>query len=261
MRRAPVAVLFLVLFMQPAFEAGGLTLYVRRAVVMDRGPLTVGRLIQTLGDVPTEIAEALERDIGEVTDTVQLVPSSSYKMFFDKVSENGIIMVGKRTVVVPKGTVEDAAVGLLDKLVDYMESQGLIADGRVVFESLHISGLPAAGAVENPLFKTVKAEKTAALVSGAAEFSFSPGSGGSGGRITLRVRQDAVAPAATAGVKANDAVSVFFRKGSIVIEMSGKALASAREGERVGIYVPESRLNFTGIVEGNKAVSVEIDGK
>jgi flagella basal body P-ring formation protein FlgA len=41
--------------------------------------------------------------------------------------------------------------------------------------------------------------------------------------------------------------------------MSGKALSSAREGERVGVFVPESRMNFTGIVMGNKAVSVEIN--
>lgn len=258
MRGAPVAALLFLLLLQPAFEADGQTLYVRRTLIAERGPLTVGQLVQAPGELPVGLHEALELQIAEVGDTISLVPSTSYRHHLDKASAAGIIIVGKRTLVVPKGSIEDGAVGIIDKLADYMEGQGLIGQGRVDFENMRISEAPGQDAGESPTFKQYKLEKKGALAVGAAEFLIQP----SGGRITMRVRQEAGAAviALAPGVKANDAVDVFFRKGSIVIHMSGKALASAREGERVGVYVPESRMNFTGTVMENKAVSIEIDG-
>ncbi len=269
MIRATTAILT-VLLLWAASDSEAATLYVRRVLVTDRGTLTVGSIVQASGDVSPEIREALDRSIGEVGGVILLVPCGSYKDLFDPKSGHDLIFVGNRTLVAPKGLAADNAISLLDKLIDYMEGQGLVGQGRTELEIVQMTGLPRESSVVSPAFKTIRVEKRGGLASGTAEFSFQGSSKDAevaAGRITLRISTDSTGgDASTAaqgedalGVRANETVSVIFRKGSIVIEMNGKALASAREGERVSVFIPENRKSFSGIVMANKAVSVELN--
>jgi hypothetical protein len=259
MRRAPVIVILALLSLIPARAADALTLYVRRVVVMDRGPIALRSLVQSSGDVSAGLKETLDRSIGEVTDKILLIPSTSYKGLFDKGPGENLILVGTRTIVAPKGLLQENELAVLDKLADYMESQGLLGQESAEMESVRVTGISTESAGDAISFKQVRVDRKGGLASGTVEYSFqNPGSGA--GRIALKIRQDEKkAMAAASGIKANEAVAVLFKKGSIVIEMNGKALASAREGDRVSVYVPDSRMNFTGIVLANKAVSVEIN--
>ena len=270
MTRATTAILA-VFLLWAASDSAAATLYVRRVLVADRGALTVGSIVQASGDVSPVMRETLDRSIGEVGGVILLVPSGVYKDLFDPKSGDDLIFVGSRTLVAPKGLVSDNAVPLLDKLADYLESQGLVGQGKAELEIVQITGLPREIEVESPAFKTIRVEKKAGLASGTAEFSYQGSSKDAdfaAGRILLRISQDLSGRDASAGaqgedqlggVKANEAVSVLFHKGSIIIEMSGKALASARAGERVSVFVPDSKKSFSGIVMDNKAVSVELN--
>jgi len=53
-------------------------------------------------------------------------------------------------------------------------------------------------------------------------------------------------------------LNVIFRKGPVTIEMPGKALASARIGERVSVFIAESQRNFAGRLLEGKAVDIEL---
>jgi hypothetical protein len=265
MKRARAAALILSLSILSGFDAYCVTLYVRRVHVADRGGLTVGGLVQTSGDLTPELRETLDRTIGEISDSILLIPSAVYKGMFGRDSAE-VILVGRRTLVIPRGAVEDGAIAFMDKLADHLEAQGLIGEAEAEIEIVQITGLPSGSVIENPVFRTFRVEKKSGLASGTAEFTFQGSirdSGEAAGRIVLRIRQKIPGALTSdsygAGVRANEPVSVVFRKGSIVIEMSGKALSSAKEGTRVSVFIPESRMSFTGIVTSNKAVCVEID--
>jgi hypothetical protein len=270
MIRAATAILTVIL-LWAASDSAAATLYVRRVLIADRGALTVGSIVQTSGEVSPEIRETLDRSIGELGDAILLVSSGAYKDLFDLKSGENLIFVGSRTLVAPRGLVAENAVSLLDKLADYIEGQGLVGPGKTELEIVQITGLPKESGVESPAFKTIRVEKKAGLASGTAEFSFQGSSQDAdfaAGRIVLRISLDSSSRDSSkgaqgedgmGGVRANEAVCVLFRKGSIVVEMNGKALASAREGERVSVFIPESRKSFSGVVMANKAVSVELN--
>ncbi len=266
MKRAPAAFLSVILLLLPLACASAVTLYARRIVSVERGPLTVGTLVQaSSGELADGLREALDRVVCDVAEEILYIPSEAYRSFF-KDGSGDVILVGKRTLVVPKGSAGDQAASLLDKLVDQMEAKGLFGAGKTGIRIVQMTGLSQDSAVEKPSFKAIRVDTKTGLASGNAEFSYSGEDAGArtaAGRILLKIRLDVEeqvnAASGFSGVKANEAVSVLFRKGSIVIEMNGKTVSAAREGERVTVFVPESKKNFSGVVLPDKAVSVEIE--
>ncbi len=47
-----------------------------------------------------------------------------------------------------------------------------------------------------------------------------------------------------------------FRRGTVTIEMEGRALSSAALGREVSVWVAESRRSFAGTAAGRKVVDV-----
>ena len=262
MRRAPAVLSLLLLSLLPALDAHGVTLYVRRVVIKDGGAITPGDLVQTTGEISPATREALDRSIGTIADHTLLIPSVSYKALFNSPGGENLILVGKRTLVIPSGSTDERSALLLDRLADYLETQGGIGQGTVELSDVRITWLTEGALSDGMTLKQIRLDRKSGLAFGSAEFSFQAAGipGAASGRITLKITQDVLAAAQPVySVKVNDSVSVLFRKGSILIEMSGKALASAREGERVEVFVPDSKMSFQGVVTGSKAVSVEIE--
>ncbi len=268
MRRPTVTAALVLLLFLAGYHAAAVTLYVKRAVAVERGALILGDLLQNPGEIPLSLARALSRRIGEVADNPVVIPAGAYRAWCEEGLEEGLILVGKRTLVVPKGEASELEMPLLDALVDFLENQGGMGEGIMELETPRIFGAPRDGMAGDPVFRIVRIEKREGLFSGAAEIGFTipVSSGGSRtGRMVFSIRQDLRSGAAVAGsgasvggVKAHDPVAVFFHKGSITIRMEGKALAAAAEGGWVSVFVPESRKSFSGIVMADKAVSVEI---
>lgn len=265
-------VLLALFLMAAAPSVTGLTLYVKRVVSVPQGPLTVGDIVLASGDVTPELRESFSREIAEVSDRILLIPTAVYRGFFEAGAGNGFIFVGRRTLVVPLGSVGEDVVPLLDRLADYLGNKNGIGNGKVELELVRVTGaissVPGAGL----LFRVIREERKAGLLSGLLEIGFRPSgpqTNSTEGRVTLRIRQgesagdaqvsiDAVGSSLDSSVRANDEVSVLFHKGTITIEMQGKAMASASSGDLVGVYIPESRLSFSGTVIGNKVVGVEL---
>ncbi len=268
MRRPTVTAALVLLLFLAGYHAAALTLYVKRAVAVERGALVLGDLLQKSGEIPPALARALTRRVGDVADNPVVVPAGAYRAWCEEGLEEGLILVGRRTLVVPKGTAAEHEMPLLDALVDFLESQGGMGEGIMELEAPDIFGAPRDGETGDPVFRVVRMERKEGFYSGPAEIGFTipVSSGGSRtGRMVFGIRQDLRSGAAVAGsgasaggVKAHDQVAVFFHKGSITIRMEGKALAAAAEGGWVSVFVPESRKSFSGIVMADKAVSVEI---
>ena len=72
--------------------------------------------------------------------------------------------------------------------------------------------------------------------------------------MSLRVRQ--AIPSAADGVRSGETVQVVFRRGTVTIEMEGRALSSAAPGQDVSVWVAESRRSFAGTATGRKVVDV-----
>jgi hypothetical protein len=281
-RRTSAILLFFLLLAASAGEIGALTLYVRRVIVMDPGVFPVSSLVQPMGDTTPWNLEALRRGMGVLSDTPILVPCSLYRGFFEDGGPEGLILVGKRTLVIPSGALSVQEVVILDRLVDFMEALGGIGAGKVGFQDIRLAGAPSSSfSPECVSFQLIRAEKNGGLFCGAADFGFKiafADGGKTSGHITLKVIQDvqaqsrdgpSVAPAGSMRavseapteapvVKANDQVTVFFRRGSISVEMAGKAQSTALEGGNVSVYMPDTRMSFSGIAIGEKAVSVEL---
>jgi hypothetical protein len=257
-------------------DAGALTLYVRRVVVAERGALMVGDLVQPMGDVSPQLHEIMQRWTADLADAPLLIPSGRYRAFFGEGGTDGLILVGKRTLVVPAGSISSEEVVLLDRLVDCMEDLGGLGEGSADLQAIRVTGLsPGPISPADISFNLIRAEKNGQLFSGQAEFGFRtalPEGGRTSGRISLRIVQQtqqasgesgsrittAGGNAADSAVKANDTVAVFFTKGVITVEMQGRAQSTASIGGSVCVYVPESRMSFNGIVIGDKAVSIEL---
>lgn len=277
------SVVLLVLLSTAVVNASAVTLYVKRVLVADPGTLRVSDLVQASGELSQEVRGLLDQGIGEVSGRLLLVPSSLYRGVFEQRLDVNLILVGKRTLVVPRGSTAEGNLALLDRLVEYMESQGGFSDGKVEMELVQVSGLPSTIPASGAQFQPVRIERKAGLYSGAAEYSVritGQETGLSVGRISLRVKQELSAgaasvqslgaayqweqgsidssPAAVPSVQANDPITVTFRKGAIAIEMPGKALGSGSIGETIGVFIPDSKLSFCGVVIGSKAVSIEI---
>lgn len=254
MRRARFALLLLALLHSAVIgEAQGATLYVNRLVVAPAGDLSIGDLINASGDMPAEAREALARSVAVISDKPVYIPLSVYISQLDAVFGSNAIIVGSRSLVIPKGTPVEGEAYVLDRLIDFLQGQGLLGEAKaeIALAQNAVKGTPPQDGT--PSFQVQKSAK------GTVEVSFSL-AGSGGGSVTGRavLMSAAGGSDAGAGVKSGSPVQVLFRKGPITIEMPGKALASAQMGESVSVYVSESQMSFTGQVREGKAVEVDL---
>ena len=183
-----------------------------------------------------------------------LVPAAFFRDLLAGPLGDGATFVGSRSLVVPPTLAAEDAVGLLDRLVEWLDSQGGFGRGAVELEMLQgpdPGALPAA----TPAFTLVRAERTAGLLSGVVEATFQ-GANNRTSRVVLRARQ--AIPSAADGVRSGESVQVFFHRGAVTVEMEGRALSAAAPGQGITVWVAESRRSFAGIAAGRKVVDVEL---
>ena len=229
-----------------AVSADGVTVYVSRSIVAGPGDLSLGDLIYTSGSPTSAEREALARSLVVVSNRILFVPVTAYLPVLDGLFGDDAIIVGSRSLVIPRGLVPDAEIPLLDTVAESLQAQGLFADGITEIELTQNSAratIPAEGVPTVQIQTTVK---------GTTEAVFSL-SGTTGKVSFVSTRND---PGTS--VKQGAAVQVIFRKGQISIEMPGTALATASAGEAVSVYVAESHKSFTGHVLDGKAVKVDL---
>ena len=121
-------ILLAALGLLPVFEASGVTLYVQRVVVEDPGDIRLGDLVQASGDVSPEAREALARSVATLSDRVLYIPIGWYRAQLDAAFGAGAILVGTRTMVIPRGSSLEGQTWLADRLADWIQSQGQGAD-------------------------------------------------------------------------------------------------------------------------------------
>jgi hypothetical protein len=253
MRRAPLLALGLALLISGAAAAQGTTLYVNRVVTADAGDIALGDLVQASGAVPAAARETLARSIAVMGDRVLLIPASLYREQLESVFGRDSIIVGSRTIVMPRGAVPEQETYLLTRLADYLSAQGLTGAAYTAVSLTHYQlkgSFPTDG---NPLFQASKS------ANGSVEVSYSL-TGSGGGSVSGRASFSALPGDAGSadGVRSGAQVKVIFRKGPITIEIPGKATAAAAVGGRVGVYVADSQRSFIGRVVDAKAVEVEL---
>ena len=247
-----LAVLLPFLALGTALAAQGTTVYVNRVVTAEKGDVELGKVIRTSGPLTPQAQEALSRSVTVLGDAVQYVPASLSMPQIEEAFGADSIIVGTRTILIPRGTSADGESYLLDKLVDFLQAQGLVDETRVelAFTLASLKGSPPQDGI--PSCQVMRSSR-------GIEVSFLlTGSGGSSvsGRVTL---PPALAgPDLQRGVKASAPVRVVFHKGPITVEMPGKALASAAVGDAVSVYIADSQKTFTGRVTDGKAVQVDL---
>jgi len=250
-RVAPLALgLFLFAF---AAEAGETTVYVQRVVVADPGDVSLGDLVQARGDIGPRGQEALAQSVVVLSDAVSYVPVALYLDRLETAFGTDAIVVGSRSLVIPRGAVPEGEGYLLDRLADYLSAQGVLGDraAELRFTQNVVTGTPPRQG--NPVFTLRRS------FSGAVEVSFSlngdPGNSVTGRIVTSAPEGGGGSPP---GVTTGSPVQVVFHRGLVTIEMTGKSLGSAGAGERVSVSVPDSRRIFSGTVQDGKVVSVEL---
>ncbi len=252
MRRLTARALLFMLALLPAAAAaaGGATFYVNRIVVAGPGDISMGDLVQVSGDVPPEGREALARSVAVMADRILCVPTSWYRPQLEAVFGRGAIIVGSRSTVIPRGGALEAQAYLVDRLIDWLQSQGLLLDARteIAVTQLNVKGTPPQDGT--PAFQALKGAR------GGTDITVSL-SGAGGGSVSGRFFI-AAAPPGTDGVKPGTPVNVVFRKGLIEIEVPGKALTAASVGERLSVSITESQKSFSGQLIDGKAVEVDL---
>jgi hypothetical protein len=263
--RAPLAIALALAGVIAAPAARCAALYVNRTAVVEKGEVRLRDLVRATGEVSAAAREILESAVATVSGALLVVPARLYSGLLERAFGADSILVGSRTLVVPRGLLADDGVRLFGDLADFLWQQGVLGEERAELEVAQTldAGLPAgapAGAPAGvpagtaPFFKLTRS----VAASGAREVTCSVSLSASEppvGTVRVRVR---TAAATTPGVRASDRVQVLFRKGPITVEMEGKSLASAGFGESVSVRVPESLRSFSGRVIGNKAVEVEL---
>jgi hypothetical protein len=237
-----------------AAASGAATLYLRRVVSADPMTLTVGDLLQVAGEIPPAARELLGRSAAAPSGRMLLVPASFFRDLLAPSLGAGATFVGSRSLVVPPALVSEDAVGLIDRLVEWLDGQGGFGRGAVELELLQGPERSALREVSSG-FSLVRVERTDGLLSGIVEVALSE-AGVRTSRVVLRARQ--AIPSVSEGVKSGETVQVCFRRGTVTIEMEGRALHSAAPGREISVYVAESRRSFAGIVAGRKVVDVDL---
>jgi hypothetical protein len=236
-----------------AAAAEGTTIYVTRIVAADPGSVALGDLVRVSGPVGAAAQEALAQGVAAAGAGLLYVPTDAYRARLDAAFGADAIVVGSRSMVVPRGSALETQAGFLDKLADWLTAQGLVGNAptEILVSSLSVRGTPPADGT--PSFQVH------AGTSGGTEVSFSL-LGLTGGSMVgrLSISGSALPLALSSGVKSGTPVSVVFRKGVITIEMPGKATGSAAVGQKVGVSIAESQRAFTGTVMDGKAVQVDL---
>jgi len=253
-KRSPLPALLLMLVLLPALTAAGAgtTIYVHRVVAAAPGNITIGDLVQASGDVPPAAAETLARSVAVMGDKVLYVPTGEYRAQLEAGFGPGAILVGSRSTIIPQGSALASQTYLVDRMMEWLQSQHLLADAKTEIAVTQITARGAPPQDGTPVFQVVKAAPAGTDVT----FSLS---GTGGGSVTGKLAVAGQRPGTTAdGVKAGTAVNVVFRKGLITIEMPGRTLASASVGDTVSVSIPDSQRTFTGQVLDGKAVQVDL---
>jgi hypothetical protein len=251
-KRASKGLLVLALLLaSPAVFAQGGALYVNRVVVADRGDVRLGDLVRPSGDLSAGEREALARSIGVLSDKPLFVPVSSYVSDLEAAFGTDAIIVGSRTLLIPKGTPMEQESYTLDRLVDFLQAQNILTDGKqeLTLAQNIIKGAPLLDGT--PAFQVQKTGRNQSEVS--FSLAGSAGSTASGKVLIASVGGDSIAE-----VKQGTPVNVIFRKGPITIEMPGKAMGSAVTGDSVTVTVVDSQKSFMGVLTDGKAVNVDL---
>jgi hypothetical protein len=179
------------------------------------------------------------------------VPTDAYRTDIDSAFGPGAIVVGRRTTVIPQGSGLEKQTWLVDRLIDYMETLGLLASATTEIAVTQVSAKGNPPEEGTPIFQVIRSSTGAAV-----SFSLA---GSGGGNVSGKVSLASVPqPAAAAVVRQGSPVDVVFHKGLITISMPGKALGTAAAGQRVNVSVSESQKSFNGVVVDGKAVEVDL---
>jgi Chaperone for flagella basal body P-ring formation len=256
MTRAPrlLALLLLaIIFPAGATDARGTTVYVQRVFVADAGDVRLGDLVQARGDIGARGREALAQSVAVLADAPVYVPVALYRDRLEAAFGDDAIVVGSRSMVIPRGAVPDGEAFLLDRLADYLCAQGVLGDQKTElrFTQNLVTGIPPQEG--SPVFSIRKS----AADSIEASFSLGGVAGNSvTGRLTLPSSQGSLATPQT--LRNGALVQVVFHKGLITIQMPGRIAGPVGAGEKVSVYVPDSQRTFSGRVIDGKAVSVDL---
>jgi hypothetical protein len=250
--KAAAALLGMLLFAASVFGQGT-TVYMRHTVTAGSGDVRLGDIVRTTSTPAPAASEMLARSIATMGDRILYLPASLATGLLAEAFGSDSIIVGSRTMVLPRDVLPEGEDYLVDCLGDFLSAQGLVGDGKVeitLLQNLVQGTVPRRG---TPTFQVVKTGATTCEVS----FSLAAGAGSSvSGRVSFPALQGAAST--DLRVAAGTPVSVIFRKGPVTIEIPGKALASASVGERVSVRVAESQKKFSGMLLEGKAVDVEL---
>jgi hypothetical protein len=232
--------------------AKGTTVYVNRVVAAPQGNVSLGALVRSSGPLSPAGQEALSRSVTVLGDGVQFVPASLYQGWIETVFGPDAIIVGSRTVLIPKGSSAEGEAYLLDRLADYLIAQKLVSDSRVemTFTQGSLKGaVPQDGTPSYRVVKSALGIEVSFLLIGSGGDSVS-------GRVTLPAGD--AAPSGQFDVKSSSRVRVVFRKGPITVEVPGKTLGAASLGENVKVSTIESQKTFMGRLIEGMAVQVDL---
>ena len=242
---------FALLLVSMAAFAQGATLYVTRVLVADRGDIRLGDVVRPSGEVAASARETLARSVGTLADKPLYVPVASYRSELESAFGRDSIIVGSRTLIIPKGTTLEMESYTLDRLVDFLQSKGLISDTAQELPLTQNLIKGAAIGEGTPVFQAQKSGR------GQTDVSFSL-AGSAGNSVSGRISFAVASADTTADVTPGSPVTVIFHKGPITIEMPGKAMGSASTGGSLSVFVADSQKSFLGILADGKAVNVDL---
>ncbi len=247
-----LALVLLVLLLAAALgDASSVTLYIKRLVIAERGPVSLADLVRTSGSLPVQAGETLATSVATVSDRLLYLPSRSYADSLESGFGPDSIIVGSRSLIVPRGAVADSELPLLDRLVDFLSDQGILGSTKTELELRmnQVRGdMPQDTA---PTFQLVRSSNGSVEVS----FTSGPADRSASGRFIVSLSTPAAGPV---DVKSGDPVHVVFHKGPITIEMEGAALSAAAIGDPLKVQVTDSKKSFSGRLSQDKAVDVEL---
>jgi hypothetical protein len=232
--------------------AKSITVYVDRVVAAPQGDVSLGTLVRTSGPLSPVEQEALARSVTVLGNAVQFIPASRYQEWIETAFGPDAIIVGTRTLLIPKGTSAETEPYLLDRLADYLVAQKLVNDGMVemTFTQASLMGAPPQdGTPAIQVMKTGRGVEVSFLLTGS-------GGGSVSGRVSLPPVDSA--GSTKAGLKSSTPVRVVFRKGPITVEVPGKTLGASSVEGTVNVSIAESHKTFAGRVTGERAVQVDL---
>ena len=243
--------LLLLAFAAAGADARSVTLYVQRVVVAGPGPLKLGDIVRPVGDGPLAAGETMALSVATVSDRLLYIPSRTYSDSLEAGFGQEAIIVGSRSLVVPRGAFPPDELPVLDRLLDFLADQGILGSDRADIEVRLNQVQGTLSRDSNPVFQLVRSSR------GVVEVSFAAGSGvgaASGKMVLVMSGTGTGAP----DIKAGDPVHVVFHRGSITIEMDGRALTAAALGDPLKVQVAESQKSYVGRLSPGKAVNVDL---